>query len=254
MQGHEGDVVALVEDLLGAVAVVIVDVEDGDPRTRRRRQVVGDDRRVVEEAVPAIQRHRRVVTRWPAQPVGDRLATDNGGGGREGDVDRRAGSPIGALGDRRRRLVAPPPEARRHSQRLANAIAHPRPQTGHGEHVGDDVVGRADLVLVLRPRRGEETHEAGIVDRLDRRRPPLRRLGDVEAAVVEQCRQDQLGALRVLERCLERRRLQFTLGVVQTMQRRREGAHRHAGASRGCERRGASRGAVRNGLRGRGTE
>ena len=38
VQRHERHVVALVEDLLGAVAVVVVDVEHGDPRAAGRRR------------------------------------------------------------------------------------------------------------------------------------------------------------------------------------------------------------------------
>ena len=71
VQRHERHVVALVEDLLRAVAVVVVDVEHGDPRARRGGDVGGGDRGVVEEAVPAVQRRRGVVARRPAQPVGD---------------------------------------------------------------------------------------------------------------------------------------------------------------------------------------
>jgi hypothetical protein len=43
VQRHVLDVVAPVEDLLGAVAVVVVDVEHRDPRPRRRRHVVRRD-------------------------------------------------------------------------------------------------------------------------------------------------------------------------------------------------------------------
>ena len=55
-------------------------------------------------------------------------------------------------------------------------------------------MGRADLALVLLPRRVEEAHEAGIVHRLDRRGPPLRRFDDLETLVVDQRRANQLGA------------------------------------------------------------
>ncbi len=72
MQRHELDVVTVVEDLLGAVAVVVVDVEHGHLATGARCDVLGDHGGVVEEAVAAVRGPGRVVTGRPAQPVRDR--------------------------------------------------------------------------------------------------------------------------------------------------------------------------------------
>ncbi len=114
--------------------------------------------------------------------------------------------------------------------RRLGTVAHSLAQARHREHVGYDVVGRALLALVLRPRGREEPHQTGIVHRLDRRDPPLGGLVDREAAVGLQRRPDHLGPARLLERRLEPRRLDLPLWVVQAVPLRCERAH-HARAS-----------------------
>ena len=88
VERHVLHVVAAVEDLLRAVAVVVVDVEhrhlrlpvvDGD--------VMGGDRRVVEEAVPAVHGGRRVMARRAAQAVRVAGAVEHRPGRGQRDVD-----------------------------------------------------------------------------------------------------------------------------------------------------------------------
>ena len=98
VQRHVLDVVALVEDLLGAVAVVVVDVEDADPGPGRAGDVVSDDGRVVEVAVAAVGRPRCVVAGRPAEPVRS-----------PGTVEHEVGSPSA----RRRPPPGPPDRCRR---------------------------------------------------------------------------------------------------------------------------------------------
>src|SRR5581483_11999830 len=101
VEGDEHHVVAVVEDLLRAVAVVVVDVEDGHALRPGVAEGLGRDGGVVEEAVAAVEVAPGMVARRPAQgeggalaPAHQALAGDGDGGGGEG------GAP-GAGGDRR---------------------------------------------------------------------------------------------------------------------------------------------------------
>ncbi len=80
----------VVEDVLGAVAVVYVPVQDGDPLQPAREGVAGGDGGVVGEAEP----HPVVSSGMVARRTGDgegRLAG-------EGAIDGRAGGPAGERG------------------------------------------------------------------------------------------------------------------------------------------------------------
>ena len=107
MDRHVADVAAPPEDLLAAVAVVVVEVEDRDPLAGRPDDRLGGDRRVVEEAVPAVHRTRRVMAGRPAQPVGGGRAAEHEVRGGQRDVHRRARRDVGA-GHQGRRRVEPP--------------------------------------------------------------------------------------------------------------------------------------------------
>jgi hypothetical protein len=100
-------VAAAPEDLLGAVAVVVVHVEDRDPLAGGCRDRVRRDRRVVEEAVAAVHRPGRVMAGRAAQPVGGRLAAEHEVHGRQRDVHGRQRSHVRAGHQRRRRVEAP---------------------------------------------------------------------------------------------------------------------------------------------------
>ena len=67
------DIGSRVEDALRAVAVMEIDVEDGDPRLCPQ-QALRSDRRIVEEAEAAGDIHKGMVARRPAQRIGGRLA------------------------------------------------------------------------------------------------------------------------------------------------------------------------------------
>ena len=67
------DVGAVVEDVLGAVAVVVVDVEHGDLR-RAVGEVLGGDRAVAEVAEAAVGVALGVVAGRPAEAVDQRVA------------------------------------------------------------------------------------------------------------------------------------------------------------------------------------
>ena len=69
VQRHVLHVVTRVEDLLGAVAVVVVHVQHGDLGSGRRRNVMGSDRGIVEKAIAAIHGGRCMMAGGSAQPV-----------------------------------------------------------------------------------------------------------------------------------------------------------------------------------------
>jgi hypothetical protein len=68
----EQHVITPVEDILGAVAVVEVHIENGDPFRAAVEKTLGGNRHVVEEAVAAIEIVMGMVARRPAQ--GKRMA------------------------------------------------------------------------------------------------------------------------------------------------------------------------------------
>ena len=196
------DVVAPVEDLLGAVAVVVVDVEDRHLRTGRRDDVVGGHRSVVEEAVAAVEARRSVMSGWPAEPVHAAATIEHVRRRRQRDVDRRSSGTVRPLGDGCRGLEAPAAEFvidGRPLGKRTNAVDEP----GHGEHVGHDVVGSGMTHLVLGPRAFEEAHQPGIVHRLDRRGRPRVGLDQFEPVVGSQRVADRVGSTRVFERWLQ---------------------------------------------------
>jgi hypothetical protein len=84
MQRDKQHVPVTVEDLLGAVAVMVVDVDDGDGAVRR--QPLCHQGGVIQVTVAAEAIARRVMSGWPAQGIGR----------------RRSGCTPGARGDRRR--------------------------------------------------------------------------------------------------------------------------------------------------------
>ena len=111
VQGDEEHVRAVVEDRLGAVAVVVVEIEDGDPSGTAIQQMLGGDGRVVEEAVAAVEVRCGVVARRAAQgeggafpPIGDEPC------GRERGLRAGVDGTPGSGRDRRRGVEAVPAE------------------------------------------------------------------------------------------------------------------------------------------------
>ena len=91
VEGEEEDVRAGVEDVLGAVAVVVVDVDDGDALAVAGEKLGGDGR-VVDEAVPALKNgigYAQSSARRGAAREGVRAAR---GGGRRSERRRRRGA------------------------------------------------------------------------------------------------------------------------------------------------------------------
>ena len=115
MQRDEAHVAAVVEDLLRAVAVVVVDVEDRDPRAsvrpRRRR-----DRGVVEEAVARVR-------------VGGRVMAGRARAARTRRASRPIGRPRPTRSSSRRLRRSPPPTCRRGSCRC-RASTNRAPRSG----------------------------------------------------------------------------------------------------------------------------
>src|SRR5690348_18494653 len=67
MQGDRQHIVALVKDLLRAVAMVIVDIEDGDAPGAGVAERLGGNGRVVEEAIAAVEIGAGVMAGRPAE-------------------------------------------------------------------------------------------------------------------------------------------------------------------------------------------
>ena len=86
VQRHEQHVAPRVEDLLRAVAVVVVDVENGDARAALIHQVLRGDGGVVQITVAAHGGGRRVMARRPAQREHRRRAVEERAGAGERDV------------------------------------------------------------------------------------------------------------------------------------------------------------------------
>ena len=157
VHGDVQDVVAGPEDVLCAVAVVVVDVEHPGPAPGG--QVTGRHRRPVEQAEPAVVVAPRVVPRRSGERVGERGAVSDGVGGGQRDVDGRAGCLVAARDDRGRGVEAPPADvAEVRRARLAATT-----QTGDRERVGDhDLRAAAGTPAVVAV--GQERDQVGVVD------------------------------------------------------------------------------------------
>src|SRR5450432_1958440 len=87
MKAHDQHVRPRIENGLCSIAMVIVDVEDGDPRTSPFPQGLGGDRSVVDEAVATHEVRPGVMAGWARCTKGTALAG--------GEPSRRAGCRIG---------------------------------------------------------------------------------------------------------------------------------------------------------------
>ena len=193
------DVIAVVEDLLGAVAVVVVHIEDGDLGAGGARDVVGGDRRVVEEAVAAVEAARGVMSRRAAESVRGALASQDDLRRRHSGVHGRDRGPVRADRQRRRRLetpVAEPGEDRLRLASLPHLVAQRRPV----EHIGHHVRRRSDHLLILLPRLPEEAHQSRVMDGENRIHAPLGRAPHHEPRIGRKHLPNGLGPADVLER------------------------------------------------------
>ena len=169
----------VVEDLLGAVAVVGVDVDHGDrPVDARRSSAAGGDRRVVEIAGAAEAVASGVMARRPGAGVGDRLAARRPGRrrsaprrpppappprcpGRSGSSCRRRTGRRAAVG------VAARPPARAPRAAAGGGRGRARPGPGPGRRAGPPPASRSQAPC-------EVVEQRGVVDREQRLRRDAR--------------------------------------------------------------------------------
>ena len=156
-------VAAAPEDLLRAVAVVVVDVQDRDPLAGRLGDGMRRDRGVVEEAVPAVHRPRRMMTGGPAQAIRSRLAAEDEVDRGQCHVHGRARGGVRARNQRGRRIEAPesgPPAdvARLSDEALDRLVAHPLEHRPVRIRVGRQERARDVLGSHLGPGFLEEAH------------------------------------------------------------------------------------------------
>ena len=168
--------------------MVIVDVEDPDPLAGRGSDGVGDDRRVVEEAVAAVHRPSGVVAGRPAQAVCRGLAAEDEIHRGQRDIDRRAGRVIGPGDERRRGVEAPEPGPsadvlRLPDESLDRAGRHALEHRDVRIRVGRQEGARDRLGPDLGPGHLEEPDEALVVDGRDRRFPMNGRVDEREPTV-----------------------------------------------------------------------
>ena len=161
--------------------MVIVDVQDRHPPRAAAGELFGHDRSVVEEAVAAVHRPRRVVTGRAAQAVGERLSAQHEVRGRQRHVDRRARRGEGARHNGCGRIEAVRPEPR-WSRGPRSAVTASREWThqegvrnersgaiggARRESIGPDVLEQVDQVRIVDV--GDRSHAM-----LGRRQDPTR--------------------------------------------------------------------------------
>ena len=170
VEAHVQDVATPPEDLLGAVAVVVVEVEDRDVGAGLAGDRLGGDRGVVEVAEPAVHRARGVMPGRPAQPVGRALAAEDEVSGRQGDVDRGPRGRVRALDDVRGRVERPVAGPPVRSRRLGARTARPSPRSRRGSGSSRARGSRTGCPArtASSHARLEEPQQARVMDRGDR--------------------------------------------------------------------------------------
>ena len=179
--------------------MVIVDVEHGDLAASALHDVVSSDGCVVEEAVAAVQVARRVVAGRAAQTVHRSLTAEHEVGRGHRRVDCCARRLVGAFGERRRGLEAPPAETRGDGIGFFGA-AHLVAQLVAIKHVGHHFATLADNFLVFTPGDGQKVDQAFVVHRFDGVDAVVGGFTKREARVSLQRSFDGFGAAGVLER------------------------------------------------------
>ena len=106
MDRGEQHIIAWVEDRLGAVTVVVVDVKDRHLSAPLVEEGLGGDGGVVQVAVTTHQLTGRMVARWPTQGEGAVGAGGDGRLGAECDLGGAIGGLPGAGGNRRAGIEA----------------------------------------------------------------------------------------------------------------------------------------------------
>ena len=197
-------VVPTPEELLRAVAVMKVHIEDPDPLAGGPSKGVGRDRGVVEEAVAGVQGTCGVMPRRPAQPVDGGLTPEHEIGRGEGHIHGPARGGVGPCDERRRAVEAIPSRTARDRGRhldrpnrlRTHALEHRRVWPRVRRH-------RPALALLpdeLAPGLFEEVDETSVVDREDGLVAVLGRGDALERWVSLEGRADVLRPLDDLER------------------------------------------------------
>src|SRR5439155_5372594 len=98
---------ATIEDLLGPVAVMVVEVENGYTGPRLLHEMFGCDGGVVEETETPIHRMSSMVAGRSAETIDNVLTSQHQVGGGQGDVNRASRCFVRAGDDRRAGIEAP---------------------------------------------------------------------------------------------------------------------------------------------------
>ena len=198
VQRHVLHIVAIIENFLGAIAVVVVDIEHRDLAAGASNNLVRSDRGIVEKAVTAIQITRGMVPRRATQTIGSTLAPKHHIGCSKSRVNRSAGRSVGAFGEWCGGFKTPPTQPGNNRIGLF-AIAHLITQLVTIKHVGHHFAPCAHHLLILGPCFRQKLHETCVVHCRNRLYPMIARGTKRKLRVSQQCRLDGFGAARVFE-------------------------------------------------------
>ena len=185
------------EDLLTAVAVVVVDIQDRHVFARRPDDRLGGDGRIIEEAISAVERACRVMPGRTTQAVHRRRPIQHQIHRSQRDVDSGSRSDVRSSDEWSGGVQTPEPGPAAGMHRLARECRHRG--IGHPlEHrpirVGVSRQERAldGLCPEIGPGPFEESDHARVVDRGDRAFAVLRWRHDLEAPIRLERRSDLL--------------------------------------------------------------
>ena len=192
MDRGEQHVAALVEDVLGAVAVVVVDIEDGDFLAALVEEGLCGDGGIVQVAVAAHQVAGGMMAWRTTQGEGAVGAVGNLLLGAERDLGSAVGGLPGAGSDRRAAIETVVAE-------LAVQVIGDHPAQGARRPGERQQIALAALLLPARPGALEEFQVGLAVDALDGRQAEILGRADFAELASLDARKDVVGALRLLE-------------------------------------------------------
>ena len=167
MQRHVLHIVAVIENFLRAIAVVVVNIKHRDLAASASNDLVRSDRSIVEKAVTAIQITRGMVPRRATQTIGSTLATKHHIGCSESRINCSAGRSVGAFGEWCGGFKTPPTQPGNNRIGLF-AIAHLIAQLVTIKHVGHYFAPCANHLLILSPCFRQKLHETCVMHCRDR--------------------------------------------------------------------------------------
>ena len=219
MDRGEQHVAAAPEDLLRAVAVMIVDVEHRHLAGAAVAKGLGGDRGVVEEAIAAIEVAAGVMAGRPAQSEGDGIAGGDQCLAGQRDIGRGGDRGPGAGGDRRAGVEGIVAEL------AVDGGRHDPP------HAGRPPAQRQRVICAVRrhpalPGGGEEIDEAGLVNPPHRVEAELAWRQHLAQFLLAHAGQHDLGPARHLEAGQQLAVDQFRLAVLQPVILAEHGLHR----------------------------